>query len=316
MDDLVDTTGKRIVNIAAVDANNVWACAYEDLALDKGYVLKRYGANDWRVQLTVEDAAADRRINGICAIDANHVWAVGDAGKIFYSSDGGASWTDQTTDGLTDGLKTVTAVSPNRAWAGGNGGVIYSYLYDEAAGAYAWTKVTEGAITFKGSDSIDSNNVFMGAGSGTNNNVYRGEPPRITGCSPASAVQGKTVDVIIEGAETSFVAGDSQATFSGAGITVNSTTVLDVNRVRANVTVAGNAPVGPRDVNVVTGGATPETPDPLAGGFQVIYNPSRSGRRQPGAGLRARRCRGHTRREELRSIQGLLEGLVLRGRGV
>ena len=273
VDDWVDTTGKRIVNIAAADANNVWACAYEDLAQDRGYVLKRFGANDWRVQLTVQDPSGDRRLNGIYATDANHVWAVGDAGTIYVSSDGGDNWTNQTTAGLVDGLKTVTAVDSHHAWAGGNGGVIYGYLYDDAAGAYAWKKVTVGSISFKGSGSPDKDHVFMGAGSGTNNNVYRGEPPRISGCTPPSAVQGKTVDVQIEGTGTCFVAGDSAARFSGSGITVNSTTVIDGTHAKANITVAGNATVGSRDVNFVTGGATPETPDPLVGAFQVIYNP-------------------------------------------
>ena len=81
--------------------------------------------------------------------------------------------------------------------------------------------------------------------------------PRITTASPSSAYRGETLDVEIVGANTSFENGVSQAAFSGEGITVNSTTVLDSTRATANITIDPDAPPGHRNVNVITGDERP-----------------------------------------------------------
>ncbi|MCG2796675.1 MAG: hypothetical protein L6427_12610, partial [Actinomycetia bacterium] len=81
--------------------------------------------------------------------------------------------------------------------------------------------------------------------------------PRITAVSPPAAARGETLDIEITGINTHFEDGVSQATFSGEGITVNSTTVIDATNAVANITVEPDAPPGPRNVNVITGGETP-----------------------------------------------------------
>ncbi|MBU1671905.1 MAG: IPT/TIG domain-containing protein [Actinobacteria bacterium] len=91
-------------------------------------------------------------------------------------------------------------------------------------------------------------------------------PSSIVGCEPTSVVQGHTVNVDITGSHTHFQNGTSYATFSGTGITVNSTDVTDAGHATANITVAADAPTGTRDVNVFTGG---EVPAPLRGVFTV-----------------------------------------------
>ena len=103
-------------------------------------------------------------------------------------------------------------------------------------------------------------------------NVYaqRISNPSIAGCEPTSVVQGHTVNVDITGSHTDFKDGASTATFSGTDITVNSTDVTDKNHACANITVAPDAPVGHRDVNVTTTG---ETPEPLSGAFEVKKAP-------------------------------------------
>ncbi len=90
----------------------------------------------------------------------------------------------------------------------------------------------------------------------------------IAAVHPTSVRQNETLDVKIRGSETHFVTGDSVATFSGNGITVNSTAVVDATHVIANITVEPDAESSARDVNVITGA---ETPDPLAGGFTVEF---------------------------------------------
>jgi len=82
----------------------------------------------------------------------------------------------------------------------------------------------------------------------------------ITGMNPASAEQGKTIDVVLTGDTgnyaTHFASGTSKAVF-GTGITVNSLNI-DIAKQEAtvNVTIAGDANVGPRSANIVTGGET------------------------------------------------------------
>jgi P pilus assembly chaperone PapD len=91
--------------------------------------------------------------------------------------------------------------------------------------------------------------------------------PYIASTYPDAGAQGQTdLDVAITGTGTNFQNGVSAATFSGMGITVNSTTVISPTEAVANLDIDAGATLGPRDVNVVTGN---ETPDPLVGGFAV-----------------------------------------------
>ena len=93
----------------------------------------------------------------------------------------------------------------------------------------------------------------------------------ITSVNPTSGAQGQTMNVAIVGTDTNFVNGTSVASF-GSGIAVNTTTVSNATHASANITILPTAAPGTRDVNVTTGG---ETPDPLTGGFTVsTYKPT------------------------------------------
>jgi photosystem II stability/assembly factor-like uncharacterized protein len=50
-------------------------------------------------------------------------WAVGDAGTIINTTNGGVSWTSQTS-GTTNALRDVQFVDTSNGWAVGDGGVI------------------------------------------------------------------------------------------------------------------------------------------------------------------------------------------------
>lgn len=78
----------------------------------------------------------------------------------------------------------------------------------------------------------------------------------ITGVAPATKAEGTTSDIVISG--TGFEAG-AAATFSGAGITVNSTTVNSPTQVTANITVAGGAAHTARDVTLTNTDTTAAT---------------------------------------------------------
>ncbi len=77
----------------------------------------------------------------------------------------------------------------------------------------------------------------------------RGPAPQLTSVTPANGTVGTTLDVDVNG--TTFQAGASSS--FGAGVTVNSTTFVSSTKVRANVTIAGGATLGFRDVTVTNG---------------------------------------------------------------
>jgi hypothetical protein len=77
-------------------------------------------------------------------------------------------------------------------------------------------------------------------------------PPTVTSTSPPSVAQGATSqNVGVVG--TNFLSGAS-VSFSGTGITVNSTAFVDASHLTANVTVSGTATTGARNVTVTNPG--------------------------------------------------------------
>ncbi len=87
------------------------------------------------------------------------------------------------------------------------------------------------------------------------------EAPTVTSVDPISGDQGETLDVTITGTDLN---GATEVSF-GDGITINSYTVDSDTQVTANITVAGDATPGTRDVSVTT----PEGTGTLTDGFAV-----------------------------------------------
>ena len=93
--------------------------------------------------------------------------------------------------------------------------------------------------------------------------------PSVTAASPSARGQGAaSQSIVITG--TGFVAG-AAASFSGSGITVNSTTVDDATQVTANITVAIGATVGARTITITNPDTAAGT---LVGGFAVNTGPT------------------------------------------
>jgi len=96
--------------------------------------------------------------------------------------------------------------------------------------------------------------------------------PFVSSVSPNSGLQGQTLSVTITGQYTSFAIGATQANF-GLGISVGGAaagangpvSVTSATTATANLTIAGDATVGNRNVTVVTGSQTAS----LANGFAV-----------------------------------------------
>ncbi|MFH1710036.1 MAG: IPT/TIG domain-containing protein [bacterium] len=79
-------------------------------------------------------------------------------------------------------------------------------------------------------------------------------PASLVSADPSSGYQGDTnLSVVITGQNTNFVNNVSAATFSGTGITVNSTTVQSSTQCTANITISSDASADARDITVITG---------------------------------------------------------------
>ena len=173
-------------------------------------------------------------------------------------------------------LPTVTSASPSSRPQGATNQniVITGTGFQSGAGAsFSGGGITVNSTTFNSSTSLTANiTITAGAatgarnvtvlnldgGSGTGTNVFTVNAlPTVT--SATSGGQGAVnQNIVITG--TGFQSG-AAATFSGAGITVNSTNFTSATSVTANVTIASNATVGARDVAVTNpdGGAATGT---------------------------------------------------------
>src|SRR5215472_12587274 len=77
------------------------------------------------------------------------------------------------------------------------------------------------------------------------------QPPALRGFSPLEGKQGSNVTVTFTGANFS---GAASAQFTpGAGITVQSTTVVNGNQIQAQLAIDANAPLGARAVSLLLG---------------------------------------------------------------
>ena len=87
-------------------------------------------------------------------------------------------------------------------------------------------------------------------------------PPQLAGVSPAFGSQGQSLSISISGTNLGSV---SVVDF-GQGVSVSSFSSVDETTVVAEITVAGDAGPGPRDVSVSTAGGTAS----LTEGFEVL----------------------------------------------
>jgi hypothetical protein len=160
--------------------------------------------------------------------------------------------------------------------------------------------------------------------------------PRLTSATPSSGVRGSTVDVVLTGADTAFASGTSLASVSGAGVQVLATTVSSPTAVVARLRIAGDAPLGFRDLKVTTAaqnaalldgfevravpGATASTPAPAAGAASSSAAPSTcSDRSRPSAALLkgkqgARAKRGRLSLHGRASDRGCVAAISVTGR--
>jgi IPT/TIG domain/Family of unknown function (DUF5719) len=276
---VTDGASVAMKSVFVVDANNVWGCGYKDQAspaYDEGYIFKRNSTTGvWETKYHLTDATKNMRLYSIKAIDSQHLWAVGwngdTAGIVLYSDDGGTNWSTQAVPSGTSNLNNLATPDVTHAVAGGLDGTCI-LVWDGTTWHKQSLPGTHTADKTKGCCSVDNRHIFMLSGGSTpRDNIYTGALPEITGSNPPALMQGQTAPVVIIGANTAFAGTSNVEVTPVDGITVNGFTADSPTQITANITVAGSAAVGPRDINVITGA---ETPDPLVGGLTVIYNPN------------------------------------------
>ncbi|MBZ5625370.1 MAG: carboxypeptidase regulatory-like domain-containing protein [Acidobacteriia bacterium] len=92
--------------------------------------------------------------------------------------------------------------------------------------------------------------------------------------SPSTLYQGATTILTITGSNTNFTSA-SVVSFSGSGVTVNSTSVLSATQIQASITVDPAAATGYRNITVTTnlGGSVTETATGT-GALQIVAPPA------------------------------------------
>ena len=109
-------------------------------ARDSAVVVVQATQRGWYVQPSGLSGVA---LNGVFFQSDGHTgWAVGDGGRILYSTSSGASWSNQAT-GTTVGLKSVWFVNATEGWVAGQAGML---LHTTNRGA-TWARITNLGVT-------------------------------------------------------------------------------------------------------------------------------------------------------------------------
>ncbi|MFN8494292.1 MAG: cohesin domain-containing protein [Caldilineaceae bacterium] len=108
-------------------------------------------------------------------------------------------------------------------------------------------------ITFKVNGQATGQTASWQSGSNVALNLVLDQPtPSLVSVAPTAGSLGNTIDVTLVGRNTHFAAGSTTVNF-GAGITINTTTVVSTTQLLVNLTLADAATPGTRDVTVTTG---------------------------------------------------------------
>ncbi len=202
------------------------------------------------------------------------------------NADGGSD--TQTNVFSVTAAPTVTSTSPSSHGQGASNQTVTikgSGFVSGAAASFSGTGVTVSSTTFKSSTELRASvSIESGASVGlrtvtvTNPDAGTGSlangftvnaAPNVESISPSARAKGTgTQNVTIKG--SGFVSG-AEASFSGSGVTVNSTSFKSSTELTASITISSSAGTGPRTVTVTN---PDEGSGSLTNGFTVNAAPN------------------------------------------
>ncbi|MBN1191392.1 MAG: hypothetical protein JXA46_16670 [Dehalococcoidales bacterium] len=275
----------QMISGTTADLHGVWGSDFDNVyAVGKAGTILNFKGSDWVSESDV--TAWD--LYSVWGAGGN-VFAAGQSGTIIYHD--GSAWSTMISGTASD-LYCVWGTSRRNVYAVGSSGTFLNYngsVWDTEAGGITGNLLgiqgadrrsifivgESGAIAWYDGSTLSSMNrntisrmqSVLGFSSadafavGAEGTILRYLPPAITSISLAEADQGENLEVTISGLN---LTGASEVRF-GAGIAVNSFTVISDEQIKANIYVAGGAPVGARDVSVDTPGGS----STLSGGLTV-----------------------------------------------
>jgi PKD repeat protein len=147
---LADSRG--ITDMFAVDANIVWAAAYDGTAPTNAcvdFTRTTNGGNTWTAGTITP--ATGTSIANITAVDGTHAWAItyypsgsGTKDGVYYTSNGGTTWTQQTTATFSNASSFPDCVhffDLNNGWCMGDPINGHFEQYTTTDGGTTWTLV-------------------------------------------------------------------------------------------------------------------------------------------------------------------------------
>ncbi len=279
------------------DLYGVWGASGSDVfAVGKSGTIIHYNGSSWSAM--VSGTMAD--LYGVWGADNTHVFMAGQLGVILNYN--GSSFSSMNRNTARD-LRSIWGLSDCNIFISGSSGTILRYfppsIYEISPGEGHQSETLN--VTITGNNFTGATAVQFGVGISVNSfNVLNSNQidasitiifnaaaglrdvsvttpggsftlsdgftvkqalPVIASISPDSGNQGTTLNVTING---SNFTGASNLQF-GAGISVNSLSILSSNQIDANITIAADAAVGSRDVSVAKAGGRFTLP----GGFTV-----------------------------------------------
>jgi hypothetical protein len=225
------------------DLSAIWGSAGNDVfAVGKSGTILHYNGSLWSPQ----SSGITTDLNSVGGTSASSVFTAGKSGTILHYD--GSLWTSMSS-GTNRDLYGVWGYAETNVFVVGELGIITRYNGSE------WKSMSRNTLeklnTVWGFSPID---IFCAGESGV---IQRYIPPEITSLSIKEGDQGARLEVTIKGNNLSET---SQISF-GAGIAVNSFTILNSTQITANITIVSGATTGLRSVSINTPGGSFVLPD-------------------------------------------------------